>query len=154
MNDGHPGGQSHLVRVHINREAYEVKSPTTGTRLYEIGNIRPHQELFREVEGDQEDVLVARDGTEVRLIEDEHFYSQKDFTIVVNAEAKLVPGPRVGFEQVLLLAFPDPLRGPNILTTITYRKGPPANPKGSLLEGQTAKIKNKMIFDVTQTDKS
>ncbi len=154
MNDGHPGGQSHSVRVHINREAFEVENPTTGAKLYEVGTIGQHQELFREVDGDQEDVLVPRDEARLHLVEDEHFYSQKEFAIVVNAEPKLVPGPRVSFDQVLKLAFPNPLHGPNILTTITYRKGPPASPKGSLLEGQTVKVKNKMIFDVTQTDKS
>ncbi|MDR3488658.1 MAG: multiubiquitin domain-containing protein [Bradyrhizobium sp.] len=153
MNEGHPGGESHLIRVHINRERYEVESPTIGAKLYEIGNVGPHQELFREVDGNQDDVLVPREA-EIQLVEDEHFYSQKDVEIVVNAEPKLVPGPRASFDQVLRLAFPNPLQGPNILTTITYRKGPAANEKGSLLPGQTVKIKNRMIFDVTQTDKS
>jgi len=38
--------------------------------------------------------------------------------------------------------------------TITFRKGPNANPKGTLTEGGSVKVKKGMIFDVTATDRS
>ena len=38
--------------------------------------------------------------------------------------------------------------------TITYRNGPKQNPEGEMLPGGKVKIKNGMIFDVTQTTKS
>ena len=45
-------------------------------------------------------------------------------------------------------------RGANILNTVSYEDGPHVNPQGSLKEGETVKVKNGMIFNVTATDKS
>lgn len=75
-------------------------------------------------------------------------------TIIVNAEAKKVEGRRISFEALVRLAFETPPTGENILITIDYGNGPPANPKGSLKPGHTVKIKNRMVFDVTATDRS
>ncbi len=146
--------KKHEVRIHINRQAYQSPNPTTGKALYTLGDIGAHYELFREANGNEEDELVPRDNTEVRLIQDEHFYSEKEFKIVVNAREKTVTKPKLSFDEVVALAFDNPPSGPNILFTVAYRKGPPKNPEGTMLEGQIVKIKNKMIFDVTATDKS
>ena len=142
------------VRIHIDREPYDSPNPTSGAALYARGNVAAHRDLFREVGGDEEDELIDRDATEVRLKQDEHFYSQKVITIVVNAQQKEVVETRLSFDEVVKLAFPIPPTGQNIMFTIKYRKGPHANPRGSLLEGQTVRIKNGMIFDVTTTDRS
>ncbi len=75
-------------------------------------------------------------------------------TIIVNGEEKHVEGRKISFEQLVLLAFPTPPTGENILITIDYGNGPPANPKGSLKQGQSVKLKNRMVFDVTATDRS
>lgn len=75
-------------------------------------------------------------------------------TIIVNAEEKQVEGRRISYEELVKLAFESPPSGPNILITIDYGDGPPANPKGSLKPGKSVKIKNKMVFDVTATDRS
>jgi len=142
------------VRIHINREPYESNNPTTGEALYELGKISAHLELFREVEGNREDVPVLKDAAKINLEKDEHFYSEKVFKIIVNAQPKSVEKNKLTFAEVVELAFNPPPIGPNILFTITYRKGPKENPEGSLLEGKTVKIKDGMIFNVTQTDKS
>lgn len=75
-------------------------------------------------------------------------------TIIVNAEEKRVDGREISFEALVKLAFPTPPTGPNILITIDYGNGPPANPKGSLKPGRSVKIKHRMTFDVTATDRS
>jgi len=144
----------HLVRIHIDREAYESPSPTTGEALYEIAHIPAHRELFREVGGDHEDPLVPRDTAAIRLKQDDHFYSQKAVTILVNGEPYEETETRISFEQVVKLAYPVRPSGTCIEFTVTYRNGPPANPKGSLTAGHSVKIKNRMIFDVTPTDRS
>jgi hypothetical protein len=144
----------HEVRIHIDRQPYESPDPTTGSALYVLGKIGGHRELFREVSGDQEDELVPNDGAPVRLKKDEHFYSERDFHIIVNARPKVVTERVLSFDQIVKLAFENPPSGPNIMFTITYRNGPPKNPEGSLLEGQSVKIKDKMVFNVTPTDKS
>ena len=86
--------------------------------------------------------------------EDEHFYSEKEVTIVVNAQPKKTVETRLSYSEVVALAFPNPVTGPNILYTVDYSKGPPKNLNGSLVEGQSVRIKNKMVFDVTKTDRS
>jgi hypothetical protein len=52
------------------------------------------------------------------------------------------------------LAFNPVPTGPNIVFTVTFRKGPLENPEGTLTPGETVEIKDGMIFDVTATDKS
>ena len=145
---------AHLVRIHIDREAYESPNPTTGEALYALAHIAAHRELFREVDGEAEDELILRDAEKVQLQEEEHFYSQKAVTVVVNGEAHEVIETRLSFEEVVKLAYPVPPRGQCIEFTVTYRDGPPANPKGTLTAGHSVKIKNRMKFDVTATDRS
>jgi hypothetical protein len=78
----------------------------------------------------------------------------KKITIIVNSRKKEVTTNMLSFDQIVALAF-DPLpTGPNIMFTITYRRGPHANPEGSLVEGGSVEIKEEMVFNVTATDKS
>ena len=142
------------VRIHIDRELYESPTPTSGAALYQLGHIAPHRDLFRETEGDEEDQLVERSAVDIHLTSDEHFYSQKVFSITVNAQKREVVETKLTFDEVVKLAFSNPPNGQNIMFTIKYRNGPRVNPKGSLLEGQSVRIKNGMIFDVTPTDRS
>ena len=58
------------------------------------------------------------------------------------------------FDQVADLAFPGRPTGPNIKVSITYHRGVGKKPEGILAPGQTVKVKDGMIFDVTPTDKS
>jgi hypothetical protein len=143
-----------MTRIHIDREAHESPNPTTGEALYHLGEIEHGEELFREAGGNREDVLVPRDGSHIILTEDEHFYSQKDFRLIVNLEEKLVTKKTQSFDDIVKLAYPKPPSGNEISYKVSYRKGPPANPKGSLVEGESVKVKSGMIFDVAPTDKS
>jgi hypothetical protein len=144
----------HEVRIHIDRKPYESPNPTTGEALYALGHIPSEKELFQEVRGDQEDVLIPQDGKEIHLKMDEHFYSERVFEIIVNGRQKIVTEKELSFAEIVTLAFENPPSGPNIMFTITFRNGPHKNPEGTLLEGGTIKIKNGMIFNVTPTDKS
>jgi hypothetical protein len=146
--------QADRVRIHIDRERYDSPNPTSGAALYALGGVAEHHDLFRETSGDQEDELVERHAHRVRLTPDEHFFSQKVFTIVVDTEHKEVAKNRLSFEDVVKLAFETPPAGPNILITIDYGMGPPENPQGSLVKGQSVRIKNGMVFDVSATDRS
>lgn len=146
--------KGHPVRVHIDRQPYETETPTTGAALYALAEIGPKFELFREVTGDDEDEFIPRDHTPIRLAQDEHFYSQKDYRIVVNAREVFVESRHLSYEQVVALAFNPVPVGPDIIFTVTYRKGPRQNPKGTLAPGESVVIKNGMIFVVTQTNRS
>lgn len=79
----------------------------------------------------------------------------RTFTVIVNGRKKKVETEFLSFEDVINLRFDNnPPQGENWVFTVTYRNGPRENPKGSLTKGNTVKIKNGMIFDVTATDKS
>lgn len=79
---------------------------------------------------------------------------QKVTNIIVNGRAKEVTAKELSFAEVVALAFDPVPAGPNILFTVTYRKGEGHKPAGTLVEGETVKVKDGMIFDVTATDKS
>lgn len=78
----------------------------------------------------------------------------KEFTIIVNGRQKTVAERELSFAEIVALAFDNPPTGENIVFTITYRKGEGNKPEGTIVDGETVKIKNGMIFNVTATDKS
>lgn len=111
--------------------------------------------------------LVLQRGAEPdRVIEDddlvhldehgvEHLTTRvRSVIIIVNGRRKTVEARELTFEQVVALAFDTPPIGENIVFTVTYTNGPPLRPEGSLIQGQSVPIKNRMVFNVTATDKS
>lgn len=78
----------------------------------------------------------------------------KEFKIIVNAREKIFKGREISFEQVVELAFPKAVPNPNIVYTVTYKRGEGNKPEGSMDRGDTVKVKEGMQFSVTQTDKS
>lgn len=149
---------THTVRIHIDRRPLNSPNPTTGHALYRLGHLPPDHLLYREVHGDHEDQLIPDDNKEMLLQQDEHFYGteghEKGYTVIVNGRPKKVHQSKLTFMQVVALAF-DPIPdGPNWVFTITYRHGPASNPQGTLIDGQSVRIKNGMVFNVTATDKS
>jgi hypothetical protein len=87
-------------------------------------------------------------------VEEREGAREKEFTIIVNAREKTVTDRELTFEQVVALAFPTAPYGANTAYTVTYRRGQGNKPEGILVAGQSVKVKDRMIFDVTATDKS
>jgi hypothetical protein len=75
------------------------------------------------------------------------------FTITVNGRPKTVSSNTLTFEEVVELAFPGGPRGDNWIYTVGYRRAE-GDKSGSLSAGDSVKLKDGMVFDVTQTDKS
>jgi hypothetical protein len=144
------------ARIHIDQKPYESPNPTMGEALYRLGHVQPGFDLYREVTGDQEDLPIG-DGPEViHLKEGEHFHSglAKEFTIIVNGRPKKVTSKALSFAQVVALAYNPVRTEPGVLYTVSYSRGPKANPEGELLAGGVVKLKDGMVFLVTETDKS
>ncbi len=74
--------------------------------------------------------------------------------IVVNGRRKEVHGERVSFEEAVKLAFPNPPVGVDVQFTVQYTRGPEAKPAGTLIEGQSVKVRDGMECDVTSTNRS
>lgn len=146
--------KKHEVRIHINRKPYESPNPTTGTALYELGDISYGYELIREVHGDHEDVPIPRDGQEIHLTKDEHFYSEQMFEIIVNGTLHEWPNKDITYAQVVTLDVPDYPQHPEITYSVKYKNGHGNKPEGTLSPGGSVKIKNGEIFSVSPTGQS
>ena len=78
----------------------------------------------------------------------------KGFSIVVNGRKKTVEEEELTFDQVVGLAFDDPPTGEFICFTITYRNAGGRKPEGTLVEGESVKLRDGTVINVTVTDKS
>jgi len=78
----------------------------------------------------------------------------KTTTIIVNAEQKTWGEKDISYEQVTLLAFPNPPPGVVITYTVEYERAE-GNKEGSLvMGGKPVAVKDGMIFTVTETGRS
>lgn len=76
-----------------------------------------------------------------------------EMTIVVNGRSVTVSSKELGFDQVVALS--GLATGPDIVFTISYRKGEGKKPEGSMVQGgDNVKIKDGMIFNVDATNRS
>lgn len=121
-----------------------------------IGRIPEDHDLFLDSDGDRP---IPRGGS-VNLAGGgvERVRSRKAqpalIGIIVNGRPREVKPGEIGFEELIGLAFPTPPTGPNVSFTVSYRKGPPARPEGSILPGQSVHVIEGMTFNVSATDKS
>jgi hypothetical protein len=60
----------------------------------------------------------------------------------------------ITFDRVVALAFPNPPTGDGVQFTVQYTRGQGNKPAGTLVEGQSIKVKDGMEFDVTPTNRS
>ena len=79
---------------------------------------------------------------------------EQDLEIIVNARSRTVSTKELTFEQVVSLAYPNPPTGDGVIITVSYKRGEGNKPDGTLVEGDTVKVKKGMIFDVTPTSRS
>ena len=144
---------AHSVRIHINRKPYQSPNPTTGEALYTLGGIPTREKLYREAGEDKEDKLIPRDDGRVHLKEDEHFYSQKVITILVNQDEHDVEEKEISYAQVVELYLGSGGK-PSNEYLVKYSHGPVENPSGTLAPGQKVNLKDGMRFRVAGTGES
>lgn len=75
-------------------------------------------------------------------------------TIIVNGRPTQVHKRELTFMEIVRIYDPNATINDRTAYTITYKRGPASNPEGSLVDGQSVKLKNGMVFNVTATDKS
>lgn len=74
------------------------------------------------------------------------------FDISVNGTPEEWDHPKINYEQIVKLAFPDGPFGGNIRYSVSWTK--PEGQEGSLRIGEHVDVANGMTFDVRNTDKS
>lgn len=134
------------------------KQYLTGADIRELAGINGNDKIFLTIAGPYEDELIL-DSDRVNLARPgiEKFFSKEkpqDFKIIVNASIKDWSQKNISFEQIIVLAFGSYDNNPNKGYTVTYSRGVDHKPEGTMIRGSVVKVKNKMIFDVTATDKS
>jgi hypothetical protein len=78
----------------------------------------------------------------------------KSTVIIVNGRQKVTTEKELSFDEVVRLAFEDAVFNDVTIYTITFKRGHGEKPEGTLVEGESVKVKEGMIFNVARTDKS
>ncbi len=81
---------------------------------------------------------------------------EKPITVIVNGTEKVLPeGTRVlTYEDVVKLAYGTYNSSESVIYTVVFSNGPVENKKGTLVKGDTARVKEGMVFNVGRSDKS
>jgi len=79
---------------------------------------------------------------------------EHEVKLIVNAREKEWNKKTISFEEVVVLAFGSISQDPNVRYTVNYSHGPEGHREGSLTKGQSVPVINKMVFDVTESNKS
>lgn len=77
----------------------------------------------------------------------------KTVTIYVNTRPHEVAKDEISFDEVVKLAYPSTPPGGNIAYSVMYERGH-GGKEGTLVAGESVKVKDRMRFDVTATDRS
>ncbi len=150
---------NHTLHLVINGKEYEWHQQyITGSEVRKLGNIAKEDEIFLRIKEPWKDESIL-DDTQIDLARPglEHFFSKEKPTqvvIIVNGREKPWQENEISFEQVVILAFGTIVENPNTIYTVTYKGGPDSNQQGTMVKGDKVCVKNKMIFNVTATDKS
>ena len=78
---------------------------------------------------------------------------EKIYSIIVNARQVEVDHKKLIFDEIVIIAFGSYTPSDTLIYTVTYSKGENGK-EGSLVAGQTINVKDGMVFNVTQTNKS
>lgn len=129
-----------------------------GIQIRDLGNIPVEDDIFLDIkEGWEDDQILDDEVVDLARPGKERFFSQPrstEFTIIVNARPHVWKERNISFEQLVELAFGGYDNNPNKGYTVTYSRGWEPKSEGTMVKGSSVGVKNKMIFDVTATDKS
>lgn len=157
-SEGPDGAHPRTLKIVINDEVVSAPAVSmTGDQLRALPSspIPAADKLFRDVDGSRDEAIGDREVVTLRF--GAEFYSRSAFYIVVNGRKKFredLDDRELTFDEVVALAFDDPPTGPQVTFSISYRNGPPQDPTGTLVAGQSVRARRGMIFNVTATDKS
>jgi hypothetical protein len=122
-----------------------------------VGKDSDEFELLLERE-DQPD-RVTDDNDEVRLANDgvEKFKTRPaktTVTIIVEGTPHEWSKKKISYDEVVTLEVPDHAQHPEITYSVKYTNGPGNKPEGTLAKGASVKVKDGMIFSVSETGQS
>lgn len=78
----------------------------------------------------------------------------KVVTIIVNGDPHEWEEKKIKFEEVVKLAFGVYEDHPNVVYTVTYKRGDSSKPEGSMVKGDSVVVKDKELFHVSKSGES
>lgn len=79
---------------------------------------------------------------------------EKQVTIIVNGTPHEWPKEEITYAEVVILEVPDYLSHPEITYSVKYTKGHGNRPAGVLAPGGSVRVKEGMVFSVSETGQS
>ena len=79
---------------------------------------------------------------------------KKPVTIIVEGTPHEWTEKEITYEEVVTLEVPDYPNHPEITYSVKYKNGHGNKPEGILAPGASIKVKNRMIFNVSETGQS
>lgn len=80
--------------------------------------------------------------------------TKKTVTIVVEGTEHEWPKGNISYAEVVTLEVPDYAQHPEITYSVRYKRGQGSKPEGTLAPGASVKVKEGMIFNVSETGQS
>lgn len=100
--------------------------------------------------GDDEDVRLGGDGVEKFKTRP----AKASVTIIVEGTPHTWTKNKISYDEVVTLEVPDYAQHPEITYSVKYTNGPPNRPEGTLAKGESVRVKDGMIFSVSETGQS
>jgi len=152
-----PGDKAHTTTILVNGVEHKVKKGAVGYEdVVALAGVDPsklYDVTFEKGPRGSEKGTLRPGGPHTHVGDGEVFTVVEHVVktvIVVNGTPKEVVGDTISFEQVVKLAFGDE---PGTFTVV-YEFGPKGEESGSMEPGQVVHIKDKEVFDVSNTYKS
>lgn len=79
---------------------------------------------------------------------------KKNLTIIVDGDPHEWPKGEITYDEVVTLAVPSHQEHPEITYKVKYKNGHGNKPEGILAPGATVKVKEGMIFSVSESGQS
>lgn len=99
---------------------------------------------------DDHDVRLAGEGVEKLKTRP----ATATLTIIVEGTPHTWTKSKISYDEVVTLEVPDYARHPEITYSVKYTSGPNNRPEGILAKGETVRVKDRMIFSVSETGQS
>lgn len=147
------------LKIKVDNKQYEVEECfMTPLEIMEVAGINPDRFYLKEIRKGNLEVSY-RDDVEhkIAITKASYFVScerEEINCVIVNAREKAWSNEKISFDDVVKLAYGEVSTNTNVIYTINYKRGVPSKPEGSMVKGEVIYVKNKMIFNVTQTNRS
>ncbi len=148
------------LKIKVDNKQYEVEECfMTPIEIMEVAGINPDHFYLKEIRKGNVEVSYQDDVEhKIAITKNSCFVSceieEVIACVIVNSKPKDWSKNTISFDDVVILAYGKISTDPNVIYTVNYINGVPSKPEGSMLKGDVISVKNKMIFNVTETNKS